>query len=1018
MDRLNMTSYLRNALVSKKDTLIDFKNEEKNFQIISYSQFNNGKIDYEVAQELNHNKTTVINVIVAAKTVRMDVAAGRVLQQDVEELTGVYYIPAKMNAIGDLLFDSDRLPWIPREFLSPMVVPQLSMGLRESFDHFLQNTTDRRIKIENWKDYIQYCSELYRYVTNSSLWNVSAIINGEHIDFERNMYIFKDESINTDANIRLLYDNILKEYKSKKIITLDLYEKLIKPEVRKSKKSISNLSTEAMIKHNGQMGGEYPLAESQRAALNHYNKLSDGDILAISGPPGTGKTTLLQSIVADTYVNCAINKRQAPIIIAASTNNQAVTNIIDSFGKIDSIGLNNLEERWIDGVNSFALYFPSSGRAKEAIESGYQVTDNYGSHFATEIEDSELKKKSTEKYIRSTQRYLSKYRQSDQNTIAKCQNNIHNELLAISSCKATLIKQLKHIDDITEGKGVVNLLKEIESEINEYTNFVEGIKNQINDNELRIQNYKHRIEEWKVIYNKLPCLLRWFGFLPFIKKKIYRELKINQIATEIDILQGDLLLEDIIDIYIKCIEDTNRNIVECNINKESMLQCIAKLIERKEALHHEINKVKNHLINLKEYGCDIWNVVGAKSEEKKANIEKIVDTCDIAMINELLDTRVRYIEFWLAVHFYEGTFLIEEGLTDDERRSNKENNVVKFFHRMALLTPCMVMTFFILPKNFRVYSLNDRVQTYLYNFIDLLIVDEAGQVTPEIAAPSFSLAKKAVVVGDEKQIPPVWGISKALDMALAIEDSVINTIDEFETLVESGCNTSESSVMRVAKNSCDFEDYGKGLFLREHRRCYNEIIQYCNELVYKNNLLPLRGEGEDDLNYPLRNKYPLLGHKNIEVSQSTRKGTSRVNYQEAEAIAIWLSNNYDEIINAYLDKEESLDIKQVLAIITPFKEQVSVINQKLSMYMSDNKKNITVGTVHTFQGAERRIIIMSTVYGKDDGCYFINVNRSLMNVAISRAKDAFWVFGSYECLDKSKDSVSGLLRHYVQQEIE
>ena len=44
---------------------------------------------------------------------------------------------------------------------------------------------------------------------------------------------------------------------------------------------------------------------------------------------------------------------------------------------------------------------------------------------------------------------------------------------------------------------------------------------------------------------------------------------------------------------------------------------------------------------------------------------------------------------------------------------------------------------------------------FLYNYIDLLIVDEAGQVSPEIAAGAFSLAKKSVVVGDVYQIEPV-----------------------------------------------------------------------------------------------------------------------------------------------------------------------------------------------------------------------------------------------------------------------
>lgn len=90
--------------------------------------------------------------------------------------------------------------------------------------------------------------------------------------------------------------------------------------------------------------GVYSLSPSQREAINHFNEIVEGDILAVSGPPGTGKTTLLQSIVANMYVSSALNKEEAPIIVASSTNNQAVTNIIDSFGKIDEVGLLNLEK--------------------------------------------------------------------------------------------------------------------------------------------------------------------------------------------------------------------------------------------------------------------------------------------------------------------------------------------------------------------------------------------------------------------------------------------------------------------------------------------------------------------------------------------------------------------------------------------------------------------------------------------------------------------------------------------------
>ena len=83
----------------------------------------------------------------------------------------------------------------------------------------------------------------------------------------------------------------------------------------------------------------------------------------------------------------------------------------------------------------------------------------------------------------------------------------------------------------------------------------------------------------------------------------------------------------------------------------------------------------------------------------------------------------------------------------------------------------------------------------MYNTIDLLIVDEAGQVSTEIAACSFALAKKAIVVGDEYQIAPVWGIETALDKSLAIQEEIIKDENEFYILEQNGITESTSKVM-------------------------------------------------------------------------------------------------------------------------------------------------------------------------------------------------------------------------------
>ena len=74
------------------------------------------------------------------------------------------------------------------------------------------------------------------------------------------------------------------------------------------------------------------------------------------------------------------------------------------------------------------------------------------------------------------------------------------------------------------------------------------------------------------------------------------------------------------------------------------------------------------------------------------------------------------------------------------------------WRRFAMLTPCFVSTFFTLPRYFKCSARDqeqDRfIEPHLLSFIDILMVDEAGQTPAENGGASFALAKKASVVGD------------------------------------------------------------------------------------------------------------------------------------------------------------------------------------------------------------------------------------------------------------------------------
>ena len=167
---------------------------------------------------------------------------------------------------------------------------------------------------------------------------------------------------------------------------------------------------------------------------------------------------------------------------------------------------------------------------------------------------------------------------------------------------------------------------------------------------------------------------------------------------------------------------------------------------------------------------------------------------------------------------------------------------------------------------------------------------------------------------------------------MALKNGVISTVQDFKKLEDSGLNTSMSSVMKVASRVCPFNKFEQGLFLSEHRRCYDEIIGYCNDLVYNGHLEPLRGNGSQDKKRTLDiNKYPIIGFYDIPTDNSIKSGTSRLNIDEAKGIANWLKSHYNELVATYSDEihQNKITQKDVVAIITPFKEQVRVIKKQL-----------------------------------------------------------------------------------------
>jgi hypothetical protein len=223
---------------------------------------------------------------------------------------------------------------------------------------------------------------------------------------------------------------------------------------------------------------------------------------------------------------------------------------------------------------------------------------------------------------------------------------------------------------------------------------------------------------------------------------------------------------------------------------------------------------------------------------------------------------------------------------------------------------------------------------------DYVIIDESSQVDLATGALALSCAKRAVIVGDIKQLPNVVNS----DMQEKT-DLVFNSYKLQESFRYSN-HSLLSSLMEL------FPNIPKTL-LREHYRCHPKIIEFCNQKFYANQLIILSEY--------FSNRQPLVVYK----TSAGNHARERMNQRQIDIIK-------EEII-----PKENLDSTD-LGIVTPYRNQTSALQQAFK------GTSIKADTVDKFQGRENEVIILSTV---DNEISEFTDNPNRLNVAVSRAQE-------------------------------
>ena len=236
---------------------------------------------------------------------------------------------------------------------------------------------------------------------------------------------------------------------------------------------------------------------------------------------------------------------------------------------------------------------------------------------------------------------------------------------------------------------------------------------------------------------------------------------------------------------------------------------------------------------------------------------------------------------------------------------------------------------------------------------DMTIIDEASQCDTATTLVPILRGRNLVLVGDPQQLNPVVTLDASDNMALR---RAYNVGDEYDYLKNS-----------VYKTFLACDSLSNEILLHAHYRCDERIIGFNNKKYYANRLQVKTG----------RRLPEALEFIDIEHDSSPIK-----NAAPAEA---------DEIVR-YAKRHPG----QSIGVITPFANQRAVIQQAIDRA---GITNATCGTVHSFQGDEKDVVLFSLALTSrtSAGTYrWLTENQELINVATSRARDKLVVISSRE----------------------
>jgi len=732
---------------------------------------------------------------------------------------------------------------------------------------------------------------------------------------------------------------------------------------------------------------EYGLYTAQVGAVNTiFSNLRNADGLqGVNGPPGTGKTTLLLDVIAEIIVERAkvisklgcdklFEKRSIKVekesftfhtynlttslrsnfgIVVASNNNAAVENISKELplkSKIDvsifpeadyfsQCSMNLIEdESW--GVLAAALGNSKNRNTfRKAFWKPEKDKDSIGFHDLLYEVYKDSANDKTHFYYESFELHNKKFKSllRDFEEFKKIASSFHQQLPIFFENEKKLTPLKTELKEIEKNISLLSKQKKI---------FAEK-EHELKKDADRILALLHLQTNRKPSFFFFQKLFKTNGFKQWNieAEKIISNL--NSINAELEEIKNQL-------------KKNQEEILDLQSSESKTKMALSQL----DIFFIEYQKLQNNLIQ--KYEIVPENLFDSKFYKK--------DLSSIHLLNPYHSPKIAKLRsdiFVTALQLHKEAVLANA--------KNIRNNLNAYFEMTAgwvkvdeVIAQNLWDTFFLCVPvvSTTLASASRLFPNTTPEQIGWLLIDEAGQATPQSAAGLIHRSKRCVIVGDPLQVEPVVTMPKKLVVKIRNEHSVSVDWSPYRTSVQQLADRVSLFGTYMDVGDTD-EKIWTGFPLRAHRRCDDPMFSIANKIAYSNQMVKAVDANSTE---------KLIGASSwFDVNVAPTLINKHLITEEIELLRL-------KIIEL-----RSIGYEGEIYVISPFKSIASYCNE---FFRTQSK--ISCGTIHTFQGKEADVVFL--VLGSDPKSSgarnWASQKPNMLNVALTRAKKRFYVIGN------------------------